>query len=509
MKGKTLILLVFSILGVLALVSAGWDRPPVIEFTPINGSAVNFSRLWGAELISCDTIDTDGDGLFSCGTDDVGDAGAWTVGEGILTNFTARVGIGTLTPGNRLDVVGNVSVTQNISADQFINQGVDVAMTTFATASTGLLTGGFVALGPNNTVINITAGTGLVINSTDQLNIIPFDVMWDDILNVSVDVAGGQFSDIGIDENGNVVLRIGGFSNADRRDVIFLGRAIHPNQTGINDPLANLGHTSVQTNNQVDDLAHAIGVLNINGNEYSSADTNLSIQKSSGSAFSVGVNFQQNVSDPNTIDIAALPVVSFFYTFRNGAGGFNLTDGNNVVLDVARYDDGSGTLASVNNNQWTFQTVFLFVGVPGDTIIHYGQEVYNSQAAAEAAIGKDPFSTNPVLTQDAMLRGFILVRGGATDLSLAGDAKFINAGKFGGTSGSGTAPVLIELDPIAKGILASDDFFNLSSTNDINMSATQLNVSELTVRLNDTRFTPDGTQVTCGVTDALEYECST
>lgn len=72
---------------------------------------VGEARITG--LVSCDTIDTDSDGVLSCGTDDSSGASAWLDGgtNVYVSPTTDNVGIGTTTPTQKLTVVGTINAT--------------------------------------------------------------------------------------------------------------------------------------------------------------------------------------------------------------------------------------------------------------------------------------------------------------------------------------------------------------------------------------------------------------
>jgi len=87
------------------------------------------NKLQIQSLVSCDTIDTDALGVFSCGTDD-GSSGTndtlWNIsGTSIfLRNIGDSVGIGTSSPTKKLDVSGNtdISLTLNVSGNVSFTQ---------------------------------------------------------------------------------------------------------------------------------------------------------------------------------------------------------------------------------------------------------------------------------------------------------------------------------------------------------------------------------------------------
>ena len=105
-----------------------------------------------------------------------------------------------------------------------------------------------------------------------------------------------------------------------------------------------------------------------------------------------------------------------------------------------KYDNGTGGVSQpngvVNTNKWSLQKIY-YASDANLVGIEYGQAFYNTMAEAEAAKSDDT-TTNPAFA-GSQFRGWLIVRGGATNLSISADAKFLDAGKYGlTTSGAGT-----------------------------------------------------------------------
>ncbi len=226
------------------------------------------------------------------------------------------------------------------------------------------------------------------------------------------------------------------YTQTERRDVTVLGILVHPGsviQEAV--PLIQFNASPAQ---QLTDLTFALGPLNISGNVHSANGANLNIDKSAGSSFKEGVNIdgtaagykRPDISD-DTSDIA----LTFRYRYQDGSGGIS-QDGDDTTINPDLYDDGDGTLGTVTANDWTIQPLWMFPGT-GNTRIMYGQVLYNSMAEAESGI-TDGVVTDPNLVAEAILRGWLIVKEGTTDLSGA-NALFISAGKFVGIGGAGSA----------------------------------------------------------------------
>lgn len=124
--------------------------------------ALNLSRnLTVTQLVSCDTIDTDADGLFTCGID--ADSAAAAVLHPInvsadrtqffLNNSAANFGIGTSNPTEKLVVVGNVNISGTLNVSGVVTLKNLVSCNTTTTDANGVLSCA-------NDVVGVTAVTG-------------------------------------------------------------------------------------------------------------------------------------------------------------------------------------------------------------------------------------------------------------------------------------------------------------------------------------------------------------
>ncbi len=142
---------------------------------------------------------------------------------------------------------------------------------------------------------------------------------------------------------------------------------------------------------------------------------------------------------PNAFITASQAQIFFEYRWQ----GFTVFPAASAVqqVDPGTYDDGTGTplvkpTGTVNPNQWQIQRIFNVPGLSGRTVLQYGQNLYSSEANALAAIsqiGGDSFVQDQgLINLGAMLRGFLVIRGGATDIQPGmGDATIVEADTFG------------------------------------------------------------------------------
>lgn len=320
---------------------------------------------------------------------------------------------------------------------------------------TGVVSGGIITF--SGQVFYISSGSGYIVdNYTDPINPTYQYVTWPNLTITASAFPGPGLNattprtNIAINPNGTVHQQTDKFTPIDYREKIVLGRVVHTNNNVITRALS-LPLTNYNRGFHWFDLANSIGPINVNGNDYSAGGANLTIQKSLGQTYRVGSNYRNDTTFPDiTTDIASNPT-QFRYRYRDGSGAF-IEEPLTTQITGSRYDNGSGTLQVVNNNQWTVQRIFFF-GATATTIIQFGQNVYNSKTDAELAAFSEPFVTDPNLLDDSILRAYLLIRGGAADLSNLSDGEFleaVSAGAGGGGGGTVNIPTTTYtgIDPI-------------------------------------------------------------
>jgi hypothetical protein len=317
-------------------------------------------------------------------------------------------------------------------------------------AHTGLVDGGVLTVDVDPAKLDVSAGFGWIVDHSDPTDSDPVKVSWSAFNAVTVpDLATATTSYVGIQDSGGgvgtLVFKAGApFVGAELRDTIVLGFLIHTGGTVIEVPISQPTVTAVDGHMSfVDFQQQVIGPANISGNDYSANGANLQLDVSSGIPFTLGSNY---VNDPTLADTptlsAEVPIAQFFRTWRVGGDPSQIESTIASTVDPNNYDNGSGTLQAVPSNDWTVQRLFREAGA-GGTAVGYGQSVYNTQTEAENAVrsGQDVFVEGDQL-KAGMLRGYLIVRQSATDLSNPTQAKFLPAGSFrsagvGGSAGSG------------------------------------------------------------------------
>ena len=304
--------------------------------------------------------------------------------------------------------------------------------------STGLLTGGILQITDgDNTKFDVAAGEGYVIdNHTNPLAPVVQRVKWAAKEAQSTPLLTTDTrTEVLVDGDGELVLQ-SSVTSGDYRDYIYLGKVIHNNLTTINavNTLPNLVY-----NNELDalDLAFALGSINISGNQYSANGTNLNLDKTSGESYRTGSNYVIDNKIPNNYTSSSQTALSFRYRYRNGSGGFT-TGALTTSVDPTKYDTGTGTPASVPSGKYTIQRIYHYPGT-GNTYLTYGQSYYNHMTDAKSAIPTEDPIIDPVLSSEAVLRSYLVLKYNASNLSDSDEAYFKSAGKLGEAMGGGAA----------------------------------------------------------------------
>jgi hypothetical protein len=338
-------------------------------------------------------------------------------------------------------------------ADATISAPVWIPITDIvnSVAGTGLMSGGIVSVNTSSGSItfDVSAGHGFVTDQTNPDNQVIKLVTWNNYSNVAATYRTTDIrSNIMIDSNGAVHQSNTVVSFTDSRDYIILARLLHSNKSTISSTV-NIPRVLYDTAYNGDDLSQALGSINISGNFYSYSGPNLNISKTSGQSYRTGANYINSKKLPNiTSEVESNPV-SFQYRYRDGLGGYKVSS-STTSIDPDNYDDGSGTLQTVGNNEWTVQRIYMFPGA-GTTYVTYGQVRYATFSAAKESIQSEAPDIDPYLTTEASLRSFLVIKKGTTNLSDTSINSFIPTGKFGepmvgGTGGGDVVGPLTSID---------------------------------------------------------------
>lgn len=334
-------------------------------------------------------------------------------------------------------LVTNVS-DKYLTAEDAINNNFDEVYAGITSGaplnqSSGVLTGGVLSIGTGGagvaTTFSITAGTGQIVDNTVNPTTVTA-VSWTAQINVAVtNILTNLVTFVAIDSGGNVIQSTTDFTPVQMREYIVIGVVVHSNQTTVN-AINQAQIVAYNQGNQLTDLMYSIGLFNVSGNIFSANGANLKINKSAGSIFRRGANYTTLTDNPHLVTTGALTQAPLRMQNQTGAGSASTTD-----IDVANYDLAGVTTAISPATRFSVLRIYLFQS--NLIAVQRGQATYQSLAEAKASIQTETFVTNSILAANGLLRGFLCVRANATDLSNPTQAFFIDAGKFGSSSGVG------------------------------------------------------------------------
>jgi len=343
---------------------------------------------------------------------------------------------------------------------------------TYPNLNTGLTKGGAVSIGTDTAKFDIAAGSGLIVDAyTDPSEPVVTLVEWAAFDEVTTTfLATEEISTVGIDINGAVVQIAGTPTTAAFRDTMFLSALGHSDNVSIT-TVGNRPILGTQIGFSLIDFCAAVGLIAISGNIYSSNGANLFIDKTAGSTFGGAINWINSQKFANTTTDASATTVSFFPVHQDGAGGITILAPTTTV-DTNFYDDGSGTLAALSNNKFIVHRL-NFDPITGNTLLEYGQNVYDTQALAEVAIATETFTSAQLILDNSTLRAFLIVKKGTTDLSNTSEAEFLVGSKSrltqGASGGGGGTGADLALSNLSAGMVAvnTDLISDTDSTDDL------------------------------------------
>lgn len=300
-------------------------------------------------------------------------------------------------------------------------------------SSTGVVSGGALSVNAsNNQTFDVTGGTAVFMDFSDPTAPSQTVIEFGPFTGVVIpDLSTRLTTYIGIDNSGQIVQQGSPFTNEQRRSIASLGLVVHSNLTNIN--TTNMIGTTVHSPvNQLHDLMTAIGALNIYGNVYNANGANLLINKTSGRLFKIGANYANNILDPHSVDLGPQSGLTFRYRTRTGVESADRT-----TIDPNNYDVGGVVTDISPANRFTIQRIAIFQS--GLTRIQYGQHLYGTMAEAEAALASEEFQLEQNIAENGIIRCYLIVQDGTTNLSDPTKAKFVQATKFGATAAGGVS----------------------------------------------------------------------
>jgi hypothetical protein len=310
------------------------------------------------------------------------------------------------------------------------------------TPYTGILYGGVVSGTPGGTTFDVSAGIGQIVGITMGIagvTLTRTEVTWGAYTGLTLaNIASSDFTHLYIDSNGDIQQQTAVFTHDDYRESIVLGTISHIDRSTIA-LITNKQNAAYQIGHRLSDLIDVFGPMKKSGLVVAANGSNLSLDRSSGEVFWIGVNYANDPIEPDDEEVTAKTPVDIARIYRDGSGDYTY-DTNSFsyysVVDPGYYDDNSGTLQVVNNNQWTIQRMYMFSNLTDVVLLYYGIEIYTSFSDAVEGIQTEVFEEAEITAQNAVFLGYLIVRGGAADLSLVDDAKILLSG-FSRVAGGG------------------------------------------------------------------------
>jgi hypothetical protein len=334
--------------------------------------------------------------------------------------------------------------------------------------NTGILWGG--SLSYSGSTIYITKGSGIIIDqrasATSEISPITHYVNWNDITASCQNLTSSLVTYVGVDMSGSLYQQDNYFSVTQYRTTIPLGMFNHTNKSTITS-VANDVITAYDDVNQTSNFIQAFGPLKLEGLTLQAQSGNLQLTIGAGQSFIYGGFYQQ---DPNNASHKITsPVVTpqIARIRRDGSGSF-IVDNNNgnfyTTIETGHWDDGTGTLNTLGGN-YSIQRVY-FNPFTNRVHVYYGQYSYGNKTLALQGLSTDPFVEAEYSAHQYVFVGYLVIKGGTSDLSDTNINTIVQSGLFRNTVGSsGSSQVLATLHDLSDVDIATEANGDLLSYN--------------------------------------------
>ena len=441
--------------------------------------------------------------------------------QNLTTNRTFTIGLpNDVTISNNLNVANNLTVTADASAD---NMTVDNVLT-FSSASTttndnaifikakdstnvlhfryddkelsidditenipsGITSGGTLTKA-NNTQVTIAAGTGIVNDlnkesGSGEPHPEIKHVAWSQQTFTCSGLAGGNNKQLNtwvyIDSSGTVNQQTTPFTDAQIAHNIIIGSIIHT--SGTIDFVKTFPVTAYGAIPQLQEFSRIFGPMKKSGHAVTANGSNLKLNRAAGVAWAFGRNYASDPNNPSLVSDAAKTdaVIHRYYADSSTGHTLDTNDGAGyTAIDPTKYDDSSGTLATVASGKFTVQRLYYFPNEINTIVAYYGKEEYTSLSVAEEQYQLESFTEAGNTAEQAIYLGAVIVRQNATNLSSATQAKFLTGGIFRSISaialgGAAAAAQLSDLSDVTVSSASNNQFLKFNSSSGVFENAT-------------------------------------
>jgi hypothetical protein len=325
--------------------------------------------------------------------------------------------------------------------------------------ATGLLYGGILSINAGSSAhFDITAGKGQIHTSGSTYTSDPQPtfqyVTWPAQTGITLSyLATNDTTWIYVDSAGIVQQRTEYYTDVQLEENIIIGQLVHPSRTFINLARTN-PNVAYATDKQYEQFIRSFGPIKISGHTIQPNGANLKLNRTSGSAFSLGRNWINDTDNPSVVTDGAQTDCIFYRYYRGATAGTFITVPNQTVIDPTKYDNGTGTLATVPGGKYTIQRLFYYPNTPTLLGVYYGRAEYTSLADAAANINFENFTEIENTRTNAIFVAYLLIKSGCTDITNTSDALILQGGNFRSTT-SGGGSVSLTLDDLTDVIITS------------------------------------------------------
>ena len=305
--------------------------------------------------------------------------------------------------------------------------------------ASGVTSGGILSK-TSSTQFSITAGTG-VINDLNKESAAskPYpeilDVEWGAQTLTCAGLDSGSSAQkntwIYIDSTGTVTQQTTAFTDAQYVNNIIIGSVIHT--SGSIDFVKTFPITAYSNTAQLQEFVRIFGPLKKTGHKVTANGANLKLDRAAGTAFAIGRNYSSDPNNPSIVSDSSRASALIHRYYSDGSSG-HVLDSNNGAgyadIDPTKYDDGSGTLATVSGGHYSVQRLYYFPATPSIIVSYYGRNEYNSLDTAEKSYLQEDFTEAENTANQAIYLGALIVKSAATELNNSSDAKILTAGVF-------------------------------------------------------------------------------
>lgn len=272
----------------------------------------------------------------------------------------------------------------------------------------------------DNTTYDFGAGSAYFLDLTNP-RIPSFEIVrWEDgeFVGLSPTVAASDGSTwISIDKDKNVLNTSMPLSDPLTHQYAELGVVVA--SAGLGSPLvlkAETPNLAFGLGYSVQSYINARGGFAVSGNNMQAVGSNLQFKFDDTTIFQLGRNAINSIMNTDRTTVPGQdPVATYFLQYRDGAGGFSSDFILTGLINPNVYDDGTGILATVPDDYWTVQEVFL--DATGVVVVVAGQYLFRNLSTAVTVLPSLQRTQviNSNLNEISPL-GFIIVKKNAVDL---------------------------------------------------------------------------------------------